>query len=401
MSYATRIHQAIEEIGETNWQKISLNAGFYHSYSWLRSVEGQLTPHTFYITVWVDDQLVAGIPCYLIDNARTYTFFNIPRLLAEDTIINEISPFLEDVEREELQRETAVLLAQQNRLYPTLISVAPYGYTATICCHPDLSSQVTQQVIDIILDTFQQLATENNVASTAFLYVPQQKQLLHTQLLDRHYIPALIGAESILHITWDSFDNYLLSYRQKRRKGIRRERRVFQEGGLTIKIGGIASLDDAVVQMQSNLQKKYGHSGNLERLRRGFEQIKTHLGSSVRVYLARQDEQIVGYALFYEMGKTYYCKQVGFDYEQLDKNFCYFNIAFYEPIIHAIENGISSINYGVGTYEAKLKRGCQLNHLLGFFKCSPAVSDLQSNIATILKLQHAGRTIKFDAMSKR
>ena len=398
MSYSTRIYQAIEEIRETDWQKISLEGGLYYSYYWLRSVQGQLTPHTFYITVWADEQLVAGMPCYLIDNPKTYTFFNIPRLLTDETILQEISPFLEKEEREQLQQKTAILRPQQNRLYPTLISTAPYGYTSTLCCRQDLDKETTQ-VTDMLLDAFEQITAENNVSSSAFLYVPQHHNLLPAKLIGRRYMPSLLGAESILPITWNSFDDYLLSRRKKRRESIRRERRVFQKNGFTTQIGDASSLDDTIVRLQSNLQKKYGHSGDPERLKQGFEQIKTHLAPFVRVYLAQKNEQVVGYALFYEMNKTYYCKQVGFDYARLGNNFCYFNIGFYEPIIQAIKSGIISIHYGAGAYEAKLGRGCKLNHLLGFFKCSPAADDLKSDIAAILELERIGRTAQFDAMS--
>lgn len=397
MSYSTRIYRTIEEIGETHWQEISPNNGLYYSYYWLRSVQGQLTPHTFYITIWADggQQLVAGMPCYLVDNPRTYTFYNVPRLLTDEAIIKEITPFLDKKEQEQMRHLAGVLRTQQSRLYPSLIGAAPYGYTSAICCRHNLPNETIQQITDMTLDAFEQIAVENDVSCSAFLYVPSQQSQLSTTLFHRQYTPSLIGAESVLPITWNSFDDYLLSFRQKRRKGIRRERRVFQESDFTIQISDARSLDEKVVLLQSNLQKKYGHSGNPERLKRGFDQIKTHLGPFVRVYLAQQNDQLLGYALFYEMDGKYYCKQVGFDYGRLDNDFCYFNIGFYEPIIQALENKITSINYGVGAYEAKLKRGCELRYLFGFFKSTPVTDDLKPDIVEMLRLQHKGRTNQF------
>ncbi len=52
----------------------------YFSYYWLRSVQGMLGCRTFYLTVWSEnnDRLLAGLPCYLINDESTSTQRCVP-----------------------------------------------------------------------------------------------------------------------------------------------------------------------------------------------------------------------------------------------------------------------------------------------------------------------------------
>lgn len=60
----------------------------------------------------------------------------------------------------------------------------------------------------------------------------------------------------------------------------------------------------------------------------------------------------------------------GFDYNYITKNdYTYFNIAFYEPIKDAIEEGVKRIHFRPSSLQAKLKRGCNLEKLYLFVKC--------------------------------
>jgi hypothetical protein len=59
---------------------------------------------------------------------------------------------------------------------------------------------------------------------------------------------------------------------------------------------------------------------------------------------------------------------------------------FYEPIKMAIRLGVQRIEYGIGTYEAKIKRGCKVDPVSGFFHFG---TDTEPAVRRLLALRDA------------
>jgi len=389
MEYEIRIYNTIESLGESKWQLLYQKNSLYLSYEWLRSVEGMLTSDTFYVTAWSKHtkKILAGIPCYLVKNHETYSFFNMARLLTEDLGLIDFENVIANEKREQLDEYMKTLSISRDELYPCLICVSPFGYTSSIGINKSEGHQ-KEELFRAIIDAFNVLSDSYKASNQAFLYVDKPDESSLVQLLKMEgYLEWCMAAECTIPIFWKSFNEYIEHLPKKRRDNVKRELRVFREKGYKIDIVGAESLTKELVPLQAQVHRKYGHRGNYDRIQRGFEQIKKYLGKYVRVFLIRDNSAVLGFALFYEMNDIYYCKQVGFDYAKLDDDFSYFNCAFYKPISEAIFTGKRAISYGIGAYSAKVRRGGQLSPLYGYLKCKSDISDYLSLINPILTLQ--------------
>lgn len=369
--YRVHIDQKIADVGYTTWQELHQERSLYLSYHWLSSVEGMLSSTCFYISIWTDSgsRPLAAIPCYLITDQNTYLFFNVPRLLLDQGSVEQACLFLPGEQGERLVQVASSLQRYQNQLYPTLICVAPYGYISAVCYRLGLTAEENQAVIGQILTALDELAAYYSARCISFMYVPEQSDpYLPDMLIRSGYHPMLLDADCQLLVTWQSFEEYLATRTRGRRRTIRLDMRTFSESGLSIRLEDASALTERLASLQINLQHKYGHGSTLNRAMKGYERIKQYLGPWVRVFVAYKETEPLGFALAYEMNGVYYFKQAGFDYEKLgDSSCCYFNIVFYEPIRQAITKGIRHIQYGMGSYQAKLGRGCQLHNLWGYF----------------------------------
>lgn len=390
MQYRISVEQSIDDVGRSNWERLSSARTFYLSYNWLRAIEGMLTPFSFYIVArsLVDGNPVAAIPCFLLDEGA-YVFYNPPKLILNEEAILESTRCLDSVEADRLMNLATRLQYRSRSLYPALVCAAPFGYVSSICYWPGLTREQRAEVACRLVQAFDQLAAEQSARTRAFLYVPGWGDSpLQDALLEAGYYKATVAFDCVLRVKWRSFDEYLKQQNSKHRSKIRREMRAFKEHGLRVEIQDGASLMQGLAILHANVHRKYGHEISLDYVNWGYAQFMRFLGPCVRVFSARKDHGMIGFALFFEEHGTYYCKQVGFDYTRLQKDYCYFNVMFYEPIREAISRQITAIYYGPGSYETKMERGCDLVDLVGYFAFS---SDVSMEIADVVSLTGRSR----------
>lgn len=401
MEYQLCISRTIADIDPALWRELDQGRSFYLSYDWLHSIEGVLTPDSFYLIVYSGDarQPLAALPCYLISNESTYLFFNVPKLLFSQESITTAGQFLSSEESSCLNELATTSHAYLQALYPTLICVAPYGYISAICYRSGLTADEIQKIMNFIVNALHNLATTCGAKSIAFLYVSEQEDpFLPETLLAHDYLPMLLNANAVLPVEWKSFDEYLMTRTNNRRNTIRDDIRKFQSQGLTIRHQDVSALTEQLALLQMNMQRKYGHRSDLLWTIRGYEQIKQNLGRWARVFTVYKDTQPLAFALFYEKDGTYYCKQAGFDYEQLGNSSCYFNLVFYEPIRQAIARGIGSIHYGLESYETKLSRGCYLQKLWGYFSFPQGIP---AQLADCIALENRAYHTRLESIQKK
>ena len=86
-----------------------------------------------------------------------------------------------------------------------------------------------------------------------------------------------------------------------------------------------------------------------------YEILAGHMGDTARALLAGKEGDWRGALCYFVSGKTLYQFHGGVR----DRDFTYFNLGFYEPIRIAYELGLNSINFGPGSSETKMRRGCR------------------------------------------
>jgi predicted N-acyltransferase len=160
---------------------------------------------------------------------------------------------------------------------------------------------------------------------------------------------------------YDSFDEFLGTFRSSRRKNLKRERRLVAEQGVTLERNtgsGINGEDwEGFYKCYcSTYQKRSGHSGYLTRA--FFRQLLDSMREQLMLVVARRDGVIVASALFLFDSRTLYGRYWG----ALEDVHClHFEACFYQGIEFCIEQGIDKFDPGTQG-EHKLMRGFEPVH---------------------------------------
>lgn len=158
---------------------------------------------------------------------------------------------------------------------------------------------------------------------------------------------------------WESFVSGLSA---NGRSALRRNQKVFASLGGTIEevSEDITKYVSVVADLYRRTEVHHVALGELrnpiaidEKFLRRFADLPK---ANRRVLLARLGDEIIGFALAMSDGKTLYFNQCGLDYRQAEPARAYFNI-YYQLIQIALREGLSGIDMGPTTYEAKRRVG--------------------------------------------
>jgi predicted N-acyltransferase len=324
------------EISSTEWDSMAASASFYSSYGWLRSVEWHPTLRSRYLVLRDSTgSLAAGAPLYEADGLLNPNY-NIARLLN--------------------------LADASGDLFPGLLLASRGGYWSDLPVRTTLTSDHQDDALRELLDAAIRFAQDGDYRSLAAIYLPTSAMsaLVSLKALAGPY---LVGAGCRAYVEWRDFDDYLDSFRHKRRGNIRREIEQFEKSGYSVDITDLASSHELLAPLLANVHRRHGETPVVERFATYFSEQAAHVNDSSRVFLLRAGRRIVGFDLEYEWRKGLYGRVVGLDYRELQGAGEYFNLSIYAPIRYAIDRRLEFVDFGPGSYEAKVRRGAKLNPL--------------------------------------
>ncbi len=97
--------------------------------------------------------------------------------------------------------------------------------------------------------------------------------------------------------------------------------------------------------------------------------LKQHTGDAAHVFVAKKNNEVVGFCLTLRHKETLDVLTSGFNYDaQTKTDFTYFNLCYYSPIQWAINHGVRKIYFHGTADQAKLFRGCRPEKLYFFVK---------------------------------
>jgi predicted N-acyltransferase len=185
-----------------------------------------------------------------------------------------------------------------------------------------------------------------------------------------------------LDVKWSSFEDYLRSLKHKTRLNIRREIRKCAENGVTIEKRELKDLTAKLSELLSNHILKYAKNAKNIFDPVFFSKLNEYARDKIKVFIAKKNNEVVGFSLFTQHEETLDAWMCGFDYNALtNTDFAYFNLAYYAPIRWAIDEDIKKIYYRRRSEKVKLDRGCKPERTYAFVKCHNALLGFLINMA--------------------
>jgi hypothetical protein len=345
-----------------------LSADLEHSLPWLDAEEGRTSQVQYYLLA----RRSSGAPealaaCYPVPAAAAYR-----RYAAWDVLLGERTQALSEGLAPGPAREaSAGAVARLRELMPvsatgTLAVVAPGSVYSGIVTRPGETPSCRQEVLHALLNEAEQLATEFHLPVVEVGAVCDGADRdVHEVLLARGYAPTTVGADAVLDAFYGNLDEYFASFRANRRKVLRKERQRFLAAGPAVGLFGADGLTADLVELQLERYRRYGYASDAAAVSDRFARAAQIPG--LKVLRADCETRPLGFVAFYEdrqHGRL--VPRLG-AFARSDAA-CYFNLAYYELIVHAARLGGMRIHYGAYTYDAKVLRGCRLVRLITYFR---------------------------------
>ncbi|MFE4974502.1 GNAT family N-acetyltransferase [Kitasatospora sp. NPDC056651] len=223
--------------------------------------------------------------------------------------------------------------------------------------------------IEALVARAEELAAEQGAASVAFPFVEEGDAPLRAVLEARGYLRHESGRYSTLAVGPGGFEEYLTGFSGTRRRSVQAERRRIRAAGVELRIEPLsAGLVPRLGELEAQLMAKYGITWTAAQTEEVLGEMLAAFGEDVLVVLAEADGAIRGFATLLEFRGHWYARQSGFDYAyQSEKKLAlYFETVYYFPVEAAARRGIGAIQFGLGSEDTKLSRGCTAETQYGY-----------------------------------
>jgi predicted N-acyltransferase len=320
----------LSDVDAMRWDEVAAGLGLYYSHRWLLAMEGDPGVRTRYVLVERGGRLLAALPVYEV--ADEGSEFYLPAR-----------------HHGQLTGGGDWLLAGTRRAYQSGIAVCP-----------DLDRDQRDRGTRAALDAAREHAAARGFRGVVWMYATTGS----ARLLRRHGCAvALDTAEATIPVAEGGLDDYLDRMPARARRSFRREMRAFSAAGYRVQRQSLAECWPELVPLLGNIQAKYGHVVDADRLARRLRQQAENLGELSTVFRADDGAAPRGFALAYTWGDTCYLRMTGFDYANLRGAFEYFNLVYYLPITFAGERGLTAVHLGPESLDVKVRRGALLHPL--------------------------------------
>lgn len=372
----------IADVEASEWPNESQPQSFYLTYGWLKSQERTAVPEPRYLVLRCarDGRILAAMPCYITTAADQVRFDNCPRMLLDVRHPRDLTAHLSSDEFAEFTYVNAVAQEAGVATYPALVATAAnaamFGYAASTASQDDRND-----IESALASAFEQLAESMGCATRSFWYVRAgQFPALAERLAEHGYERTLINVDSRLAVTWGCMADYIASLPRAQRFNVRRELRDFRSAGYRVRVSSAVALNPELAVKYAALQRRYGHSVDIDAILESYRDLREHIGDVLRVFVAESDTELLGFVLAVHHEDVLYTRHAGFDRADGPRsNFVYFNTLFYSMIEYAIEHAVARIEYGTESYDAKRRRGASMTALESFVKTTTADAGALAN----------------------
>lgn len=341
-----RIYERAEQLDAHAWETMAGNVDVALSHAGLRLAEQTAGVEMRYVVATAEDgSWVGGLPVALATSGSRWVLGRPDALLERARREGEpVSPPVLDRFGDSPEALLPSLLVGGRHMGNSgmvLAETAPAGTAAELLAAAD------------------EVALQFGARSTSAVFVPERDELFTEALETAGYAPFGTNRYSSMTLAAGGFDGWLASFAKKKRWKIRDERRRVSSAGFRSETLLLADADlGRLGDLETQLLRKYGHDWAPEHSVSTFERVAAVFGDDASVSVVARGGEVAGFVILLRLGSRWSARQVGFDYEAQGDLPLYFETLFYGPVESAELHGVDRIDYGLGSEEAKVSRGC-------------------------------------------
>jgi hypothetical protein len=314
---------------------------------WIKATSHRLT-RTRLTFLATEDGQNGGLQAAVVDDPATDEMINLYRMLLAEPKVFKF-PAASVAARGGLRTQVAPI----EGWLPNLVVLYP-GFDSFVAA----SGGPTPALAGALVDAAASWAAEHAMKAISFPYM--RTDAMPPQVLaDRGFRAIPLTFRSRLPLG-GSFADYLSSLSKNGRSQVTKERRRLAEAGIRTKRCSFDDMWPDMLALRRDLVERYGQKADEDLETRNMRQLLTCFGEDqVRLYCSFLDGRVVGFTLFVVWRDSWYSAYTG-TYVTPQTGSVYFDHVFYAPIADAIAEGARIIDLGIGAWEGKRRRGCDL-----------------------------------------
>ena len=341
-----RIYESADQLDASAWDSMAGDVDVALSHAGLRLAEQTAGVEMRYVIATADDgSWSGGLPVALATSASRW-------------VLGRPDALLERARREGEPGAGAVLErfgGSPEAVMPSLLVGGRHMGNSGILLAEDAPAETAAA----LLAAADELAAAFGARSSSAVFVGDGDGPLIGALEAAGYAPFGENRYSSMTLPSGGFDGWLATFAKKKRWKIRDERRRIASAGFRSRLVPLAEADlGRLAHLETQLLRKYGHEWKPEHSVPTFERVAAVFGSDAHVSIVERGSEVAGFVILLRLGSRWSARQVGFDYEAQGDLPLYFETLFYAPVDSANPLGIGRIDYGLGSEDAKVSRGC-------------------------------------------
>lgn len=315
--------------------------------SWINATAHRLTRNRLTFLAAEDGQN-GGLQAAVVEDPAADEMINLYRMLLTEPKVFKF-PADSVAARGGLRTQAAPI----ESWLPNLVVMYP-GFDSFVAA----SGGPTPALAAALVDAVTSWAGENDMKAVSFPYV-RTDTLLPQLLTERGFLAIPLTFRSKLALG-GSFGDYLASLSRNGRSQVARERRRLAEVAIRTKRCSFDDMWPDMLALRCDLVERYGQKSNEDLETTNMRQLLTCFGEDqVRLYCSFLDGRVVGFTLYVIWRDSWYVAYTG-TYVTPQTRSVYFDHIFYAPIADAIAEGARILDMGIGAWEGKRRRGCEL-----------------------------------------
>jgi uncharacterized protein len=236
---------------------------------------------------------------------------------------------------------------------PNLTVLYP-GFDSFVAASGGPTPALTGTLVDGVLSW----AAGHGMKAVSFPYVRADSDLPEV-LAERSFLALPLTFRSTLTLGGGHPD-YFASLSGNRRFMVAKEQRQLAEAGVETRRCSFEDVWPDLLALRCDLVKRYGQQPDEELETTNLRLLLSCFGEDrIRVYCSFLEHRVVGFSLYVVWRDSWYLAFTG-TYQGARTRLVYFDHFFYTPIAAATTEGARVLDFGIGAWEAKRRRGGEL-----------------------------------------
>ena len=332
-----RVARSASDVDAAAWNALTDDVELGHA--WFRALELSRTPRVDarHVVVEEGDRVVAVLPCFLACEDPYYTV------------------------RERIFGPLRVGPGRRGR--PALVAYSPL-VQRTVLLRDEKAGAA--QVLPLCFEATRAICEQEGVDLECWPFVSDEDAELARALREHGYANAFLAPRARLDTSrFASFEEYLARFKsvsQKRHKQLRNEINRFRRSGVEIRETGLRAVDpDQLARLQQTHYGRHNEGAPSPYGSAFFGALARELGETALLHAAWREGELVSYSVVLAGALRWHMFLSGdLDEESAHAGRLHFSLNYYYPTERAIERGVRELDYGLSTYDLKLRRGCAL-----------------------------------------